>query len=185
MPLFEGVLMGITVAAGQYFLLIAKSGGEGALLAPLVGVMLLPSALLGGIAAGFAYGRRGRSLFRKEEGPATRKPFDHSMLIAWVHMIAGGLLLAQGLFLLLTGGRMHFVSPVMGAIFLAAGLLLRKRRKGARMFNAWLSVLGVFTSGGLLFLLLADPGWPILLGLTVWFGWAAYSLLWKFNPDSR
>lgn len=183
MPLFEGVLMGIAVAAGQYFLLIARSGGEGAILAPLVGVMLIPSALLGGIAAGLAYGRRGRSLFRKEEGPAARKPFDHSVLIAWVNMIAGGLLLARELLILLSGRMTNFVSPVMGAIILAAGLLLRTRKKGARMLNAGLSVLGLFASGALLFLLLADPGWPILLVLTAWFGWAAYSLLWKFSSD--
>lgn len=60
-PVLKGALTGVAVAAAQYFLLVAGSQGEGALLAPVVGMVLIPAPLLGGVVAGLLYGSRNSS----------------------------------------------------------------------------------------------------------------------------
>ncbi len=72
-PVLKGALTGIALAAAQYFLLVAGSQGEGALLAPVVGIMLVPPALLGGLSAGVFYGLRGKAS-GGNDGPEGRNP---------------------------------------------------------------------------------------------------------------
>ena len=57
-PILKGFLAGLGVAGVQFLLLFAGSGG--AMIAPLVGIMLLPPALFGGLAAGLFYAFKGR-----------------------------------------------------------------------------------------------------------------------------
>ena len=108
-PVFKGALTGVAVAAAQFLLLVAGSKGEGALLAPLVGIMLIPAPLFGGIVAGLLYRSRNRSRW-----------------IATACMVFGGIQLLTGL-LALAFGYIPAGVLLTGAVLLGGGYWFRRK----------------------------------------------------------